>query len=103
MGTYEDLEAARELFGLGEQETIKSIKKKINEQIKLHHPDTGGDNQALKEEKSISLIKAKKAIMGYVEKYRISFKADEVEKYLSPHERWIQQFGNDPIWGGGKE
>ena len=40
--------------------------------------------------------------MNYLVNYRISFEKDEIEKYLSPQELWMNQFRDDHIWGDGK-
>jgi DnaJ-class molecular chaperone len=103
MGKYENITEARKLFGINEHETTGEIKRKIRRYIKEWHPDTGRGRGDAGKEKSISLIKAKKIIMDYLDNYKISFGKDEIEKYLSPHELWMRQFGNDHIWGDGKK
>jgi hypothetical protein len=103
MGKYENITEARKLFGLKEYETIRHIKRKINRRIKEWHPDTSHEKGETSKEKSISLIKAKKIIMDYIDNYKISFGKDEIEKYLSPQELWMLQFGNDHIWGDGEK
>jgi len=99
---YEEIIEAMTLFSLNEKETIKEIKRKINTRIKEWHPDTSNEEKEESNEKSISLIKAKKIIMNYLENYKISFEKEEMEKYLSPQELWMSQFGNDHIWSDGK-
>ena len=101
MGKYEDITKARVIFSIKETETIREIKRKINTHIKKWHPDTSKKSGEESKEKSIDVIKAKEVIMGYLEDYRISFKKDEVQKYLSPRERWMNRFGSDHIWSEG--
>lgn len=103
MGKYEQILQAIQLFDLNEYETIKKIKKKINQSIKRWHPDTSKQTGEEFKKKSISLIKARKIIMDYLENYKISFKKEEIEKYISPGELWMRQFGHDHIWGNGKK
>ena len=102
MGKYEEIIEAKSLFSLNEKETIGEIKRKINTLIKEWHPDVCNKDEEISKEKSISLIKAKEVIMEYLENYKISFEKAEIEKYLSPQEIWMSQFGNDHIWSNGK-
>jgi hypothetical protein len=103
MGKYEQILQAIQLFGLNEYETINKIKKKINQSIKKWHPDTSKQTGEECNEKSISLIKARELIMDYLGNYKISFKKEEIEKYISPRELWMRQFGHDHIWGNGEK
>jgi DnaJ-class molecular chaperone len=103
MSKYEQIKQAMEIFGLHEHETIREIKKKINKLIKEWHPDVSDKKEETAREKSISLLKAKKIIMDYVDNYKISFEKYEIEKYLPPDELWMQRFGGDHIWGDGEQ
>jgi hypothetical protein len=103
MGKYKQIREAIAIFGLHEHETLRDIKKKINTLIKEWHPDVSNNKKETAKEKSISLLSAKKIIMDYVDNYKISFEKHEIEKYLPPHELWMQRFGNDPLWGNGKQ
>jgi len=103
VGKYEEITEARRLFGIKETDSIKEIKRKINAQLKDWHPDTSGHEGELSKEQAIPLLKARKAIMKYLDCYLISFAKEEVEKYLSPHEFWISRFGMDPMWSDGKK
>lgn len=100
MGRYEEIVKARALFGIGEEETIKAIRQKINTLIRKNHPDTGGDEKA-RTDHSIELIHARKVIMDYLDDFRISFAKHEVDKYRLPGELWMDRFGDDHIWGKG--
>ena len=102
MGKYKEIIKVKNMFCLNETETIREIKRKINTWIKEWHPDVSNKNEEECKEKSISLIKAKEVIMDYLENYKISFKKDEIKKYLTPQEIWMRQFGHDHIWGDGK-
>ncbi|MBN2532904.1 MAG: hypothetical protein JXB88_08435 [Spirochaetales bacterium] len=101
MGKYEEIIKAKDLFSLEDKETIREIKRKINTYIKEWHPDISTQDKEIAGEKSISLIKAKEIIMEYIENYKISFDKEEIEKYLSPGEVWMNRFGNDHIWSDG--
>ncbi|MBN1695866.1 MAG: J domain-containing protein [Spirochaetales bacterium] len=99
MGKYECITEARKLFGIKESQTIREIKRLIKNKIKAYHPDTNRENGEACTEKAASLIKAKEIIMDYLDTYRISFKKEEVEKYIGPDELWKRRFGSDPLWG----
>ncbi|MBN2352445.1 MAG: hypothetical protein JXD23_07740 [Spirochaetales bacterium] len=102
MGKYEELAEARALFGIEEEETMAVVKRKINALLKKWHPDTGSgkEGDGARNAKTAALVGAKKIIMKYCEGYRISFGREDVERYLSPEERWKRNFGGDHVWGG---
>ncbi len=104
MGTYEKISEARELFGIGEAETLAGVKRKINALLKTWHPDTGGGEEdgGARNAKTAALLEAKKIIMDYCNGYKISFSREDIEKYLSPEERWMRNFGDDHVWGGNE-
>ena len=49
------------------------------------------------------IIDAHKVIQAYCERYRFSFAKEEVNNYLSGEEWWFERFGDDPLWGRGKD
>lgn len=93
--TFNDLQEALEIFALSDRATLKEIKARHRELVRLHHPDTG--KKADKER--IKLVNAAYTILAeYVADYRFSF--SEEEFYLqNPEERLRRQFENDPLWG----
>jgi hypothetical protein len=99
MGKYEEITKARKILELEEVATLKEIKDKYRELLKEWHPDLSKENEDVRREKTIEIIKAYRAIMSYCEGYKFSFSKEEVEKYVSPEEDWLKRFGNDPIWG----
>ncbi|MEJ2665116.1 MAG: hypothetical protein P8107_13925 [Spirochaetia bacterium] len=101
MGKYEQILGAMKMFGLNEHETMAEIKRKINILIKQWHPDTARKQGRNNNDKAIAVIKAREILMNYLDNYKISFEKTEIEKYLSPQEQWMRQFGNDHIWGNG--
>jgi hypothetical protein len=103
MGKYEEITKARELLGLDEAETMGEVKKKINALLKRWHPDKGAGADKERHEKTTGLLRAKKTIMDYCDGYKISFCESEVNKYLSPEEKWMKNFGDDHVWGQGKK
>jgi DnaJ-class molecular chaperone len=99
MGKYEEIKKARKILGLDEYATLKEIKNNYRALLKEWHPDLSRKNRAVRKQKTIEIINAYKILMDYCEQYRFSFSQEEVEKYMSPEEQWVKQFGKDPIWG----
>ena len=98
---YERLEHARGMLELGEEASVDEIKKAFHEKIRRWHPDKAQDAESEHDEKSRMIVDAYKTLMDYCSHYRISFSRETVERYRSEEEIWWQQFGNDPLWGGG--
>jgi preprotein translocase subunit Sec63 len=99
MGKYEEITEARRILGLNEGSSLQDIKNRYRDLLKEWHPDLSTENEEVRREKTVAIIKAYRAIMAYCEQYRFSFSREEVEKYISPEEMWAKKFGHDPIWG----
>ncbi len=94
--TYEDLQAALRLFGLGERATLMEIKARHRELVKRHHPDTGAeDPEAIRQVNA-----AHRLLIDYVSSYRFSFSEEEFYEQ-NPEARLWRQFMGDPLWGPG--
>jgi flavorubredoxin len=39
------------------------------------------------------------AITAYCDRHRIAFTRDAMRSYFTPEERWMEQFGNEQMWG----
>ncbi|HEY5973475.1 MAG TPA: J domain-containing protein [Geobacteraceae bacterium] len=93
--TYFDLQEALRVLGLGKRATLKEIKTRHRELIKLHHPDTGttDDPDTIRQVNA-----AYKIIQDYVSGYRFSFAENEFYEQ-NPEARILMQFANDPLWG----
>ena len=97
--TYQELQAALDIFGLGERATLQKIKNRHRELVKQHHPDHD-DNK--KDDGMILKINAAYEILKtYCENYQFCFSEAEFLEQL-PEERIRRQFGWDPLWGGKK-
>jgi len=93
--TYEELKEAIAIFSLSDRATLREIKSRYRELVKLHHPDKDSSKDTL----LISRINAAyQTLLDYADNYRFSFSEDEF--YLqNPEERLLRQFENDPLWG----
>ena len=95
--TYEELEHARNLLGLGNRATIREIRTRHRHLVKQHHPDSGSapDQEFIRE-----INRAYQIITAYLAEYRISFTEQEFYEQC-PDEFIRRQFRDDPVWGNG--
>jgi len=95
--TFADLDGARKCLGLPERATLEEIRSSHRTLVKKYHPDSGTP------EKVAEFRRAEEAyqlLMAYCGHYRFSFSHDEFLEQ-NPDERLREQFGFDPVWGGG--
>lgn len=93
---YANLIRALELFGLSDRVTLREIKARHRELVRLHHPDSAGEGG---DPERIRLVNAAYAILReYAENYRFSFAEEEFYEQ-NPEERLRMQFENAPLWG----
>ena len=93
--TYDDLQEALRILGLGERTTLRDIKSRHRELVKRHHPDAGN----MSEPDAIRKINAAyRIVMDYVSEYRFSFAESEFYEQ-NPEARLWQQFADDQLWG----
>ncbi len=96
--TFEDIDKARKMLGLGEVAALSEIKKAFRNLSKKWHPDSSVEkDKNISEEKMKQINKAYKTLLKYVENYRYSFKEekaseDDLGKY------WEKRFGKGPGW-----
>ena len=104
MGTtrYDEIRNAAEIIGLSEKATMETIKRSYRVLVMKWHPDRCGEDPQKCKEMTQKIIEAYQVILDYCNNYEYSFGKEEVERILSPEERWFAQFGDDPLWGSGK-
>ena len=95
--TYEEVQASRNVFGLGNRATLKEIKIRHRELVKQYHPDTGGEHNPGEIRK---VNAAYKVLLAYIESFHFAFSEEEFYRQ-NPEERTRQQFKDDPLWGKG--
>ncbi len=93
--TFDDLQEALRVLGLGERATLKEIKRRHRDLVKRHHPDRNNANDP-------NIIRqvnaAYKLLLAYITEYHFSFAEDEFYEQ-NPEERLRRQFDYDPVWG----
>jgi len=101
--SYDEIEQARKILGLGERATLKEIKKAFRCQAQTWHPDKCKKSDYKEcHSKMKEINQSLKILMQYIEDYNYSF-AEEKVVADSPAELWKKQFGRDPTWGPGWE
>jgi curved DNA-binding protein CbpA len=90
---YNELLKAQKMLGLGERASLSQIKERYRELARQHHPDAGGESEAMQE-----INAAYALLLSYLADYRFSFAEEEFYEQ-QPEERLRRQFGDDPLWG----
>ncbi len=97
--TVEMITWARHQLELPETATADQIKQNFKRVIKKWHPDHCREDQKQCREIAERIIEANKIIRAYCRRYKFSFSVEEIQKYRTTNEWWLDKFGNDPLWG----
>ena len=100
MKLYNKITKARTLLELPEQATKKQIKANYRRLLRKWHPDSCREDKTLCQDKTRDIIRAYNVISDYCDNYKFSFSREEVKKYMSQEEWWMERFGQAPIWTG---
>lgn len=98
MDSFEKMEKARKLLGLFESATIPEVEKQYKKLLLKWHPDRNMDNQEKATEMTSEIIESYKLIMEYFMNYKIPFSREEIRKYSSLDDWWLNKFGTSPFW-----
>ena len=90
---------AAETLGIDVNATEVEIKKAYRKAALKWHPDKNNHQTEKCHEMTQSINTAYQVILSYCNAYKFSFTREEVMKYASPEEQWMERFGDDPIWG----
>jgi curved DNA-binding protein CbpA len=93
--TYNELQEAIRVLGVGEKASISEIKTRHRVLVKRYHPDAGNDSD---QEMIRKVNAAYRIVLDYVSEYRFSFAEQEFYDQ-NPEERIWRQFADDPLWG----
>jgi len=83
-----ELDRAKDLLGIAGRATAEDAKKRYRELVKRWHPDINPDEDA--SERMQEINRAYAFLMK--EEFGI------LDPWNEYNRRWLQQFGNDPIW-----
>ncbi|MBN2297983.1 MAG: J domain-containing protein [Deltaproteobacteria bacterium] len=103
MKKYREITEARRLLQLPEYATMEEIKDQYRQLLNRWHPDKCTHDKDRCKEMTTKIIAAYEIITAYCSRYKYSFSREEVAKYLSGQDWWLERFGDDPLWGSGKK
>ena len=83
---FNEIDEARRLLGLGEAVTLKEIKTAYRRLAHHHHPDKNGSTNEKSNEMMKKLNRAYKVLMDYCNRYRYSFRQEDVAKVYPEEE-----------------
>ena len=100
---WQRIEQAAQVLGLGDNATLAEIKTAFHHLSKLHHPDTGGDNDG---DQMYHITAAYEVLSRYCHDFRYPLRQihpgeHELDLY-DPDDWWQARFGQDPLWCGKK-
>jgi hypothetical protein len=101
--TYAQLVAAKNLLELQDRATMKEIRGAYTRLLKRWHPDTHPEDRQACCEMTAGIVEAYRVIVAYCDAYEYSFAEEELRRHLSDEEWWLDRFGQDPLWGGGRK
>jgi len=88
--SYEEVQKARKLLGLGECATLSEIKEAFRKMAKKYHPDKCQENREECEEMMRKLTEAKNIIFTFLAGYRYCFTQKPAEE--QDWEEWKKRF-----------
>jgi len=91
VASFEEIDKARKLFGLGEFASIDEIKQAYRNKAFLYHPDMSGSENAKGEDMMKSLNQAYELLMEYRSRYKYSFKEDDIDRAF-PDEAYMRRY-----------
>jgi len=100
--SYKKLKKAIKVFELDETASLKEIKNKFYKLSHKWHPDKCKENKEICRKKMQEIKEAYDILIEYCTNYKYSFTEDEIKKHLSYEELWNLKYGDDPLFGGGK-
>jgi len=95
--TWQEIEWARKVLGLGERASLAEIKAAFRARSKENHPDVLGKG----EEPAIAmqdLNRAYRILLDYCAAFRFPLRQG-LQEEIDDEEWWMNRFGNDPLWG----
>lgn len=92
MASFEEIDQARKLLGLGEFATLKEIKRAYREMAFHHHPDRSANEHGSGDEELMKkLNRAYKMLVDYTSRYKYSFKEEDVDRAY-PDEEYLKRY-----------
>lgn len=92
---------AADILGIAETASINEIRSRYRTLAKEWHPDVSGNDPNTTHNTMVRLNEAYEVLMNYCLHYPISFRPEDLRKVpgYEPMDRWMERYGDDPIWG----
>ena len=91
MASFEEIDKARKLLGLGQFASLEEIKQAYRKKAFLYHPDKSRSESAQGEEMMKSLNQSYKLLIEYCSRYKYSFKEEDIERAF-PDEAYVRRY-----------
>jgi len=92
MATFEQIDEARKLLGLGQTATLRQIKVAYRRVASRYHPDKCEDEDKLKCVEMMKKVnEAYELITKYCTQYSYSFREEDVRRAY-PHEEYLRRY-----------
>ncbi len=92
MASFEQIDQARRLLGLGETATLEEIKQAYRRMAALYHPDRCPEEKKSECEKLMGhLNEAYELLLDYCSRYRYSFNEESVRRTY-PFDEYLKKF-----------
>jgi len=92
--SFEDIERARIVLGLGERATLREIKEAYRKMSKKYHPDKGEGN----EERMKEINEAYEILTEFCECYSFPLTRKRLEEEKDTYSKYIESFLKDWMW-----
>lgn len=90
MASFEEIDRARRLLGLGEAATLKEIKQAYRRMASRYHPDRAGEDPE-REEEMKKLNWAYELLTEYCAHYKYTFREEDVARAY-PEEEHLRRY-----------
>jgi len=92
VASFEEIDQARRLLGLGEAATLEEIRQAYRRMAGLHHPDRCPEEEKTRcEELMKRLNEAYELLLDYCARYRYSFDEESVRRTY-PFDEYLRRF-----------
>jgi len=91
VASFEDIDKARRLLGLGEFASLKDTRRAYRKKAMLYHPDKSDGQNAQGEEIMKSVNQAYKLVVGYCSQYEYSFKEEDISRAY-PDDAYLRRY-----------
>jgi len=91
VASFEDIDKARRLLGLGEFASLKDIKRAYRKKAFVYHPDKSPGQNDQGEQMMKNINQAYKLLMEYCSRYEYSFKEENVSRAY-PDDAYMRRY-----------